>query len=128
MLPHTHVVQHASTNFSPHQEATHDHCRPKLLCVLMRRIHAGELHVLVNNVGTAIGRATLEYSPADVQMVFATNLGAAFHLSQACHPLLKASGDASILFMSSTAGGPLAMRPAPVYAMTKGAPALALRP
>ena len=94
----------------------------------MRRVHAGELHVLVNNVGTAIGRATLEYSPADVQMVFATNLGAAFHLSQACHPLLKASGDASILFMSSTAGGPLAMRPAPVYAMTKGAPALARRP
>lgn len=39
-----------------------------------------------------------------------TNLGSAYALSAAAHPLLKASGDGVVLFNSSVAGGPTAMR------------------
>lgn len=39
-----------------------------------------------------------------------TNLESAFHLCQLCYPLLKASGDGCVLFDSSVAGGPTAMK------------------
>jgi Tropinone reductase 1 len=35
--------------------------------------------------------------------------------------MLKASGDASVMFNSSVAGGPTAMKSGAIYAMTKGA-------
>lgn len=39
-----------------------------------------------------------------------TNLTSAFRVSQMAHPLLKAAGGACVMFNSSVAGGPLAMR------------------
>lgn len=82
---------------------------------------AGVLHVLVNNVGTNVRKATVEYTEADVQALLNTNLASAFHLSQLCHPFLKAAGTSCIVFNSSVGGGPLAMKSGSVYAMTKGA-------
>jgi len=48
----------------------------------------------------------------------ATNLESAFHLSQIAHPLLKASGSGSIVFMSSVAG--LVHTGASIYGASKG--------
>ena len=48
--------------------------------------------------------------PPPARFVMNTNLTSAFHLSQLCYPVLKASGDGLVLMMSSVAGGPTAMR------------------
>lgn len=48
--------------------------------------------------------------PQEYQTVLNTNLTSCFRLSQAAHPLLKAAGGACVLFNSSVAGGPTAMR------------------
>ena len=79
------------------------------------------LDVLINNVGTNVRRPTLEYTEADFQFVFSANLESAYFLSQACHPLLKASGAGCLMFNSSVAGGPTALRSGSLYAMTKAA-------
>ncbi|GIL57486.1 hypothetical protein Vafri_12714 [Volvox africanus] len=60
-------------------------------------------------------------SPQDYNFLMRTNLESAYHLCQACQPLLKASGNSSIVFNSSVAGGPTAMRSGTIYAMTKAA-------
>lgn len=86
-----------------------------------RAAFGGRLDCLINNVGTNIRKPTLEYSEADFQAVFSANLESAYFLSQACHPLLKASGESCILFNSSVAGGPTALRSGTLYAMTKAA-------
>ncbi|GMP50892.1 hypothetical protein CsSME_00017320 [Camellia sinensis var. sinensis] len=49
-----------------------------------------------------------------------TNFEAPFHLSQLAHPLLKASGNGNIVFISSTAGI-IAAPSSPPFALTKGA-------
>lgn len=49
-----------------------------------------------------------------------TNLESAYHLCQLAHPLLKASGSASIVFISSVSGV-VAISSGSIYAMTKGA-------
>lgn len=81
----------------------------------------GALDVLVNNVGTNVRRpgGTLEYSAADYGCVMGTNLESAYVMCQLCHPLLKAAGSSAILFNSSVAGGPNAMRSGTLYAMSK---------
>lgn len=81
----------------------------------------GSLDVLVNNVGTNVRKATVDYSEEDYRKVMSTNLDSAFAMCQLCHPLLKAAGGASVIFNSSVAGGPTAMRSGAVYAMTKAA-------
>ncbi|GLC40630.1 hypothetical protein PLESTB_000038400 [Pleodorina starrii] len=81
----------------------------------------GKLNILVNNVGTNIRKPTVEYTEEDYSLLMRTNLESAYHLCQACQPLLKASGDSSIVFNSSVAGGPTAMRSGTIYAMTKAA-------
>lgn len=64
----------------------------------------------VNNVGTNIRKPTVEYSAEDFSFLLATNLESAYHFCQLAHPLLKASGSGVIVFNSSVAGGPTAMR------------------
>ncbi|GIL57484.1 hypothetical protein Vafri_12714 [Volvox africanus] len=81
----------------------------------------GKLDILINNVGTNIRKPTVEYSEEDYNFLMRTNLESAYHLCQACQPLLKASGNSSIVFNSSVAGGPTAMRSGTIYAMTKAA-------
>ncbi|THU53609.1 hypothetical protein C4D60_Mb10t16240 [Musa balbisiana] len=74
---------------------------------LIREVSAtfnGKLNILVNNVGTNIRKPTVEFSAEEYSFLMATNLESAFHLCQLAHPLLKASGMGSIVFISSVAG------------------------
>ena len=82
--------------------------------------HAGKLDVLVNNVGMNVRKPVLEYTMEDFHGLLNANLCSAFHLSQDCWRLLAQSPRASIVFISSVAGGPLAMKSGPAYAMSKG--------
>ncbi|CAN6568845.1 unnamed protein product [Malus baccata var. baccata] len=64
----------------------------------------GKLNILVNNVGTNIRKPTTEYTSEEYSSLMTTNLESTYHLSQLAHPLLKASGRGSIVFVSSVAG------------------------
>ncbi|KAG2406324.1 Tropinone reductase-like protein [Vigna angularis] len=63
----------------------------------------GKLNILVNNVGTTVRKPTIEYTTEDYSKLMAINLDSAYHLSQLAYPLLKASGNGSIVFISSVA-------------------------
>ncbi|MCL7032027.1 hypothetical protein MKW94_014394 [Papaver nudicaule] len=58
----------------------------------------------VNNVGTAVMKDTLDYTDEDHSKVMATTFDSGYRLSILAHPLLKASGTGSIVFISSVAG------------------------
>ncbi|KAF2318883.1 hypothetical protein GH714_011434 [Hevea brasiliensis] len=64
----------------------------------------GSLNILVNNVGTNIRKPSIEYSAEEFSKLVTTNFESAYHLCQLAHPLLKASGAGSIVFISSVAG------------------------
>ena len=79
----------------------------------------GCLNVLFNNVGTNVRKATVDFTQSDFQRMISVNLESAFALCQLAHPLLCRGGGGLILFNSSVAGGPTAMRSGVVYALTK---------
>ncbi|KAK0605686.1 hypothetical protein LWI29_029605 [Acer saccharum] len=79
----------------------------------------GKLNILINNVGTNVMKPTLEYNEEDFSFLMATNFESAYHLSQLAHPLLKTSGAASIVFMSSV-GGVVSVELGSIYSATKG--------
>ncbi|XP_055812471.1 tropinone reductase homolog [Solanum dulcamara] len=80
----------------------------------------GKLNILVNNAGIAVAKEATETSAEDYSMVMKINVEASYHLSQLAHPLLKASGNGSIVFLSSAAG--IASIPSSsIYATSKGA-------
>ncbi|KAJ3682702.1 hypothetical protein LUZ60_012929 [Juncus effusus] len=80
----------------------------------------GTLNILVNNVGTNIRKPTVEYSSEEYSFLMSTNLESAYHTCQLAHPLLKASGSGSIVFISSIAGV-VAIPSGSIYAATKAA-------
>ncbi|WZY89991.1 tropinone reductase homolog At2g29310 isoform X1 [Brassica napus] len=80
----------------------------------------GKLNIFVNNVGVLRGKPTTEYGADDFAFHISTNLKPAYHFSQLSHPLLKASGYGSIVFMSSIAGV-VSMSGGSIYGITKGA-------
>ncbi|CAH2060167.1 unnamed protein product [Thlaspi arvense] len=80
----------------------------------------GKLNILVNNVGVYREKPTTEYVADDFDFHISANLEAAYHFSQISHPLLKASGYGSIVFMSSVAGI-VSFSRASIYSLTKGA-------
>ncbi|MCO5604241.1 hypothetical protein L7F22_058404 [Adiantum nelumboides] len=82
---------------------------------------AGTLDILVNNVGLAREKPTLEQNEDDYKTSFSTNLESGYHLSQLAHPMLKLSKNASIVFVSSIAGYCPIAHPTTLYCMTKGA-------
>ncbi|XP_011023544.1 PREDICTED: tropinone reductase homolog At1g07440-like isoform X1 [Populus euphratica] len=81
----------------------------------------GKLNILVNNAGTNIYKATLDYTAEDFTSLMNTNLQSAFHLSQLAHPLLKASGAGKIVFMSSISSVVSINTQYPLYSASKGA-------
>ncbi|XP_044370361.1 tropinone reductase homolog At5g06060 isoform X2 [Triticum aestivum] len=81
---------------------------------------AGKLDILINNVGRNHRKPTTEYSADEYSFIMATNLESAYHLCQLAHPLLKASGVASIVFISSVSGV-VAISSGSIYGMTKRA-------
>nr|XP_009603002.1 tropinone reductase homolog At5g06060-like isoform X1 [Nicotiana tomentosiformis] len=80
----------------------------------------GKLNILVNNVGTNIRKPTTDYSAEEYARLLSTNLESAYHLCQLAHPLLKASGNGSVVFISSVAGL-VHLSSGSIYGATKGA-------
>jgi len=84
------------------------------------RTHWDSLDILVNNAGTNIRKPAVEYSSSEFDQILNTNLRSAFELTQAAYPLLKASGRASVVFVSSVSGFVHTSSGA-IYGMTKAA-------
>ncbi|KAI4323887.1 hypothetical protein L6164_023461 [Bauhinia variegata] len=80
----------------------------------------GTLNILINNVGTTIKKQTIDYTAEDFSYLLNVNLESAYHMSQLAHPFLKASGNASIVFVSSVAGV-ASVKVGSIYSAAKGA-------
>ncbi|KAG6485401.1 tropinone reductase homolog At5g06060-like [Zingiber officinale] len=80
----------------------------------------GKLNILVCNAGTGVVKPAVEQTAEDYKFVMNVNLESGFYLSQLAHPLLKASGNGSIVFISSVVGF-MAVDGLSVYGATKGA-------
>lgn len=80
----------------------------------------GTLDVLVNNVGTNIRKPFDEYSEKEIRKIFSTNLDGAVDLTRKLFPLLKTSGNASVINMASVAAS-VDVRSGAPYGMTKAA-------
>jgi len=78
------------------------------------------LDVLVNNVGTNVRKAAVEYTTEEYERIISTNLTSAFELTRASHALLKSSNGASVVNVSSVSGLTHTSTGTP-YAMTKAA-------
>src|SRR5688572_22480746 len=85
------------------------------------------LDILVNNAGTNIRKKATEYSYEEYERIRELNMDAAFEMCRLAHPLLRASGDASVVNVVSVAafrhlgtGIPYAMTKAAVTHMTRG--------
>lgn len=79
------------------------------------------LDILVNNVGTNVRKAAVDYSTEEYERVISTNLTAAFELTRAAHAFLKRAGaGASVVNVSSVSGLTHTSTGAP-YAMSKAA-------
>ncbi len=63
-----------------------------------------QLDILVNNAGTNIRNKIEDYTQEEMGQLLNTNFISAFDLSRRCLPLLKLSGNASVIFNSSVAG------------------------
>ncbi|KAL5742704.1 hypothetical protein ACOSP7_029436 [Xanthoceras sorbifolium] len=83
-------------------------------------IFQGKLNILVNNAGIAITKETVDFTAEDISATLAINFESGYHFCQLAHPLLKASGHGSIVFISSIAGV-IAQPLVSIYAASKGA-------
>jgi Tropinone reductase 1 len=80
----------------------------------------GKLDILVNNVGTNIRKATLEYSEEEIDFLLNINLKSAYDLCRLAHPLLAAANRSSIVNIGSIAGL-MHIRTGSPYGMSKAA-------
>lgn len=80
----------------------------------------GKLDVLVNNVGTNLRKKFIDYTESEIRQLFETNLFNMMQLTHMCYPLLKKSGNASVVNMASVAGSTDVQSGSP-YGMTKAA-------
>ncbi|HEX6083948.1 MAG TPA: SDR family oxidoreductase [Thermoanaerobaculia bacterium] len=94
-----------------------------------RRLIEGidRLDILVNNAGTNIRRKAIDYEDGEYERIRELNQDAVLDLCRLAHPLLKQSGEASIVNIVSVAafrhlgtGIPYAMTKAAVAHMTRG--------
>lgn len=58
----------------------------------------------MNNAGTCTLKKMTEHTDEDYAKVMSTNVDCPYNLCQLAYPLLKASGDASVVFISSVCG------------------------
>ncbi|KAJ4704615.1 tropinone reductase [Melia azedarach] len=61
----------------------------------------GKLNILVNNAGVSVGKVILEVDDEDMSYIRRNNFESTYNMSQLAHPLLKASGNGNIIFISS---------------------------
>ncbi|XP_038904663.1 tropinone reductase homolog [Benincasa hispida] len=77
----------------------------KKLMETVSSLFNGSLNILVNNAGTTSELKTAaEVTEEEIWSVMNTNFEASFHSSQLAYPLLKASGNGNIVFISSVSG------------------------
>ncbi|MDT7689591.1 MAG: tropinone reductase [Acidobacteriota bacterium] len=90
--------------------------------VVLHRLEetGARLDLLVNNVGMNIRKAAIAYTTDEYERIISTNLTSAFELTRAAHPLLKSSGAASVVNVSSVSGLTHTSTGTP-YAMSKAA-------
>ena len=79
-----------------------------------------KLDILINNAGTNIRKKAVEYTDDEYEFIRKTNMDSVFELCRLAHPLLKASGDASVVNVVSVAADRILGTGTP-YAMTKAA-------
>ncbi|KAK6786056.1 hypothetical protein RDI58_014581 [Solanum bulbocastanum] len=77
--------------------------RQKLMEVVSSTFN-GKLDILINNAGTNIRKAMVDFTAEDFSSLMATNFESVFHLCQLAYPLLKAPGAGSVVFTSSVSG------------------------
>ena len=75
--------------------------------------------IQVNNAAIVIQKPTVEVTAEEFSTIMAINFESVYHLSQLAHPLLKASGAGSIVFISSVAGV-VSIKYLSAYSVTKG--------
>ena len=80
----------------------------------------GKLDVLVNNVGTNLRKKFVDYSEDEYRKLFETNLFSLMEITRLSFPLLKKSGNASVINIASVAGS-FDVQSGPPYGMTKAA-------
>ena len=80
----------------------------------------GKLDILINNAGFNNRIKTIDYNDETYNKVIDLNMKSVFEMCRLFHPLLKKSGDASIINLSSVAGI-TSVRSGSVYAMSKAA-------
>jgi tropinone reductase I len=99
-----------------------DVSQPDFRTLLIKKVNEnwGKLDVLVNNVGTNIRKAFTEYTAEEFQHIFETNLFSLTDITRQAYPLLKKSGNASVINIASVAGSFDVKTGAP-YGMTKSA-------
>ncbi|KAJ3688701.1 hypothetical protein LUZ61_017865 [Rhynchospora tenuis] len=100
-----------------------DHVEREKLMDKVKTIFNGKLDILVNNAGTTgpAWKPATQFTSEEYSSLMATNFDSAFHLSQLAHPLLKASGKGSVVYISSIAGTGALSEGIAVYCSTKGA-------
>jgi len=81
-------------------------------------IGTDSLDILVNNAGFNIRKKTTDYTDEEFSALISTNLQSVFQMSAAAYPLLKKSGSAAILNISSVAGL-TSLKTGSPYAVTK---------
>lgn len=115
------VVQELRNGGLPCRGLTGDVSRSADRERIMQEVAAawGELDILINNVGTNIRKAAVDYQPGEVDQIFQTNLFSAFELCRLAHPFLSKHGG-SVVNIGSVAGLTHLKTGAP-YAMTKAA-------
>lgn len=79
-----------------------------------------ELSLLINNVGTNLRKATLDYSEAEVRGLIDTNLLSAFEMCRLAHAHLVQHANAAIVNVGSVSGS-ISVRTGSPYGMTKAA-------
>ena len=87
-----------------------------------RRMFEGleRLDILVNNAGTNIRKRAADYDDGEYERIRETNQDSVFDVCRLAYPLLKASGDASVVNVVSVAASRILGTGIP-YAMTKAA-------
>ncbi|XP_060176472.1 tropinone reductase homolog At5g06060-like [Lycium barbarum] len=83
-------------------------------------VFEGKLNILVNNAAISMIKRAADISAEDYSKIMGTNVESPFHMTQIAYPLLKACGNASIVFISSLAGS-VALPALSVYGASKGA-------